>query len=443
MTKKNEYYAEALKNGANREAAEEYAKSQVLTDKANKAIPTEATPPSGEPSTPQPISESSPAGDAVRNPYEEMMAQGGTSKFFNMDNLNDYMKTAGEKYEKSVNTRTAGLISDAEYGKNAVIDRHNEAYNALRAQNRANINALPGQMTKLGLYGSGTGEVALSNIANDFQNQYNELLKQKNKGIMDIDNQIRQLRYDAAGKIDDYYANMAAQYPQFYLQMLQNKIAAYDSDRNYIQRVYEYDDSTKNDLYKFETGRADTKEQIDKNIAHDIYMSNLGHEQNKELADIGFKNDIYKMNLGHEQNKELAGFKNSLKNAEYTFDDEDYDVGNPDNNPSGGPTFEEVDSALSKWLYSGAKNIDGSGGYYYNGWDENTKGVYAAKDKIKKDDAVIRETFEKAGATPDQIEAKMEEYYNNIARKIAKAEGKGESVEQVRAKYEIGVKKNG
>lgn len=441
MTKKNEYYKDALNKTGDREVSENMALQNNLVDlKGEKApeIRFDGSPylPGGTPKATN--VDNSPAVETL-NPYEQMMAQGGTSKFFNMDNLNDYMKTAGEKYEKSVNARTAGLISDAEYGKNAIVDNHNEAYRALRAQNRANINALPGQMTKLGLYGSGTGEVALSNIANDFQNQYNELLKQKNKGIMDIDNQIRQLRQNAVAQIDDYYAQLASQYPQFYLQMLQNKIAAYDSDRNYIRRVYEYDDSTKNDLYKFETGRADTKEQIDKNMAHDIYMNNLGYEQNKELADIGFKNDIYKMNLGHEQNKELAGFKNSLKNA----DDGDYYAVIPDNNPSGGPTFEEVDSALSKWLYSTAKDLDGSGGYYYNGWDENTKGIYAAKDKIKAEDAAIREVFEKAGATPEQINAKMEEYYNNIARKIAEAEGKGESVEQVRAKYEIGVKKNG
>lgn len=176
------------------------------------------------------------------NPYQEMLGV-RTADWFNMDNLDGYMKNAAERYKKSVEGRSAGLVADAEYGKNDILDSHNEAYRALRAQNRENINALPGQMTRLGLYGSGTGEVALSNIQTDFQNQYNELIKQKNKGIMDIDNQIRQIRRDAATKIDDYYAQLASQYPQYYMQMLQNKVNAINADRSYLTQDKQHNDN--------------------------------------------------------------------------------------------------------------------------------------------------------------------------------------------------------
>lgn len=280
MSKKNEYYKDALNKTGDREVSENMALQNNLVDLKGEKAPEISFDKSpylpGE--TPKATNvESSPAGETL-NPYEQMMAQGGTSKFFNMNNLDNYITRAGKKYEKSVNTRTAGLVNDAQYGKNAVIDSHNEAYNALRAQNRANINALPGQMTKLGLYGSGTGEVALSNIATDYQNQYNELLKQKNKGLMDIDNQIRQLKQNAANDISNYHAQLAAQYPQYYLQMLQNKIAAFDSDRKHLQSMYQYEDSARRSDYQFDAQRQD-----EHNRFYDSF--NYGKEMNEKTFD--------------------------------------------------------------------------------------------------------------------------------------------------------------
>ena len=84
----------------------------------------------------------------------------------------------------------------------------------------------------------------------------------------------------------------------------------------------------------------------------------------------------------------------------------------------------EMDSAISKWLYS-LDNIDGTG-YFKSDWNENTNEVYAARDKLNDAEtyAIIKERMLQAGWTLKEFEDKVYEWKTNIAKKAAHIEGK-------------------
>ena len=178
-------------------------------------------------------------------------------------------------YNNLINNQTATGTARLERQKKTVDDSYDDAYVQLNKEKEANLRKLPEQLAKLGLYGSGSGETAVTNITADYSNQMKSLLKAKNDAIFDIDGKIEALKQEGANKIAEYYTGLMQKQPDLLLSMLDREFSQMQFDHNaeadsdaraYRDMVFDYNVKNDADAREFnEKQYADSKETADYN----------------------------------------------------------------------------------------------------------------------------------------------------------------------------------
>ena len=200
-------------------------------------------------------------------------------------------------YQNKVNAQTDTNVYNIGRNKQDVNNRYNQSTEALNQSQRQQTSALPEQLAKMGLYGSGTGETALSNITNAYAQQLSALNNQRNQSLYDIDTQIQQAKQQGVQQLADYSFQMAMQEPQTYLQMLQSQ---QEEDRYNNQAAYgrlrdTLGDQERADRYKVEDGNTDRAFELqEREIINSIVLNWAQFNENNEQfwADFKRQNNI-------------------------------------------------------------------------------------------------------------------------------------------------------
>ena len=130
---------------------------------------------------------------------------------------------AKNAYSKLTNQQTNANVYNINRNKSNVNNQYKGSVNTLNQSKQSQMQQLPEQMAKLGLYGSGTGETAIGNITNAYAQQLQNLTAQRDNALYDIDTQISNAKAQGQEQLANYAYQMAMQSPQDYLQMLQLK----------------------------------------------------------------------------------------------------------------------------------------------------------------------------------------------------------------------------
>ena len=148
-------------------------------------------------------------------------------------NVSEKNNRAMEYYRGAVNNAVNAQETRLNGQKRNIYEGYNENVKAMGREQDAAIRQLPENLSALGLYGQGVGETAVANIKNQYSQQIAQLMKQKNSSIYDIDNQIEAAKQQAAADIYNYNAQMMARDPELYLQILQQKTAQDNINREW------------------------------------------------------------------------------------------------------------------------------------------------------------------------------------------------------------------
>ena len=166
----------------------------------------------------------------VRSGYGYTSADGANFTPTQNTHFNAYQQISGmnkdieKANERRVNAQTQQNVYSLDRSKAYANQNYNQGVKSLEQAKMSQTKALPEQMAKLGLYGSGTGETAYSNIINSYAEQLSNLNTQRNQSLYDIDTQINLAKQKSAEQLADFSFQMAMQQPQLYTEMVQKDI---------------------------------------------------------------------------------------------------------------------------------------------------------------------------------------------------------------------------
>ena len=330
--------------------------------------------------------------------------------------VNNMQEDGWNAYKSLVDSQVSENTLFAGRAKEKINQNYENSYKTLQNEQDAALKKLPENMAKLGLYGSGAGETAVSNIRSDYLGKIKSLEESKNNALADIDMQIEAIKRNGATQLASYYAQMMNEKPEQFLQMLQ---LGYNEQENNRQWAY------KTERDAIEDGRY--KEQWDYNAGN--YKYNQKYSEAQLAAQYGNFQPLVDLGV-------LTPEQAAKRTAEYNAPKVSSGGGGSKVSSTDKELLKsEIDSNISHWLYS-VKGLNGEE-YMYNGWDDNTNPIYAAKDKINNPDviAAIKKDLISAGYTSSQANSKIAEYKKSIANQIATIEGNEKTTEDIMKRY--------
>lgn len=384
-----------------------------------------------------------PMSNPQSNHYGTITAQNAYTQAVNPDNVyagsfdmvKDMNRSAANANKSAVNAAADASEKRLSGQKRYIHQNYEENRKAADTAQRQALKELPENMAGLGLYGQGVGETAISNIRNTYANQLTELMKQRDDSIYDIDNQIEALRKQAEADIYNYEAQLMAQNPQYYLQLLQ-----LENDENWRNKEWNYGverDKVADERYDKEWNYGVERDKIsderyDKEWAYQL-------EQNEITA----KNTADEKILSYISAMLAPPPASMLAGSSFTEDDINQIVSNAQraayrsisSGSSGGSSgggggsggsssankaqqMIDADSRISKEIYS---IYDFGEEYLYDPAikDETVKNqLICAFKKVYNDGYYIKQSLAADGYTQAQAENKLEEYRENVLRKM-------------------------
>ena len=240
-------------------------------------------------------------------------------------------------------------------------------------------------------------------------------MKAKNDAIYDIDGQIETIKEQGAAQIAQYYSELMRSQPDLFLGMLDREFTnkQYADELEYRDKVFEYNKD--NDLY---SRNFTEKQYLDgKNDAN----YNKKVQEAQIAASYGNFDKLVELGL---MNSEDAEFNANAYKQQLTPKASTGGSGSGASSKDKQLLKSRIDTDISHWLYS-PENIDGTG-YFYNGWNENTNPIYAARDKINHGPTVryIKDALIEAGYLASEANNKIAEYIKNINEQVRIIEGK-------------------
>ena len=283
--------------------------------------------------------------NAIRSVYGFSSADGANFTPNQSQNTygNAYQKVVGMRneaknaYSKLTNQQTNANVYNIDRNRSNVNNQYKGSVNILNQSKQEQMQHLPEQMAKLGLYGSGTGETAIGNITNAYAQQLQNLTAQRDNALYDIDTQISNAKAQGQEQLANYAYQMAMQSPQDYLQMLQsqkeedkyNEATAYSRGRDIVgdkeradATAYGKERDAIADI-QWDKNFEITKEQFDltKRQVEDAINFNwsqfnenkeqfwAGLKQQLNLSDRDFKEMVRQFNLQYSLNTKKASAK--------------------------------------------------------------------------------------------------------------------------------------
>lgn len=381
-----------------------YSNDKQPVNNAYTNIPT-------TPSTPAPASTPNAYwGMNTYNKVQEMQNQGYNA-------YKDLVKENVKASEMSLNRNRRGIEQNYE-----------NAYTALKKENEAAMKQLPEQMAKLGLYGSGSGETAVANIKADFSNQLRSLMQSKNNALYDLDGQIEAVKQQGTQQLAQYYAELMQKQPDLFLSMLEKQQAEQQYNDNIAYR--DKRDAITDERWQMEWDKGLESEEYNRKFQEAQVAASYGNYQPSVALGLNspeqakFNEAQYMLNRtqtssGGSSGRSSGGSSGSSENKEMKKFD--------------------TDNGVLSWLFSINGFDDGT--VFYQGWNDNTNPVYAAKDKLGNTEAInamIAKLLD-GGYTLSQARARIEEYKDIVAEEIRKAEkeagNKNVTTTEVQSRY--------
>lgn len=400
IQKSKNAYLEAEKIGDTKGMEKAHNEAEAI-----RAVYGYQTDSSGNPLPETPVSQNTP--NAYSNSYF------GADTYEKINKMNDDGFNA---YKSLVESNVAENTLFAGRAKEKVNQNYENSYKSLQNEQDAALKKLPENMAKLGLYGSGAGETAVSNIRSDYLGKIKSLEESKNNALADIDMQIESIKRNGATQLANYYAQMMNEKPEQFLRMLQLGYGEEQDNKNWD---YMLDKDAKNEAWK--------NREWDYTIGKD--KQNTAFNEAQLAASYGNFQPLVDLGL-------LTPEQAAKRTAEYNTPKVSSGGGGSGSSSRDKELLKsEIDSNISHWLYS-VKGLNGEE-YMYNGWNDNTNPIYAAKDKINNPDviAAIKQDLISAGYTSAQANSKIAEYKKSIANQIATIEGNDKTTEDIMRRY--------
>ncbi|MBR4892780.1 MAG: hypothetical protein IKZ35_02230 [Clostridia bacterium] len=334
-------------------------------------------------------------------PKEEFYGENTLQKINSMHN------DGYDAYKNLVNQQVEGTVSSLNKNRRNIENSYKDAYKSLVKDKDNNLRDLPETMAKLGLYGNGAGETAVSNITSEYSQQLKSLMEAKNNAVYDLDSQIENVKQQGAQQIAQYYSSLMQNKPAEFLQLLNLKFGEkqYNDNMDWQKKQWDYNVEQNNKQWEYQVNKDNeantlTKAQLAASAGNYNPYLDLGivTEDGKTFNENIYKQSFMPKNSGGSGSGNETVNKQLLKSR--------------------------IDTDISHWLYS-PENINGDG-YFYNGWDENTNPIYAARDKINHGPTIryIKDALIESGYTSKEADEKIKEYVKNINEQILKIEGK-------------------
>ncbi len=326
------------------------------------------------------------------------------------DKVKSMNQNSADAYKKSVYAGADASATRLSGQKRNIYQQYEENKKAAEQAQRQALKELPVNMSGLGLYGQGIGETAISNIRNSYAQQLTELMKQRDNNLYDIDNQVEALRQQAEADIYNYEAQLMAQNPQYYLQLLQA-----ENDENWRNKEWNYniDRNAKIDEAEF-FGTVDGKPTFASNAYYEEKASNETQAAANFIVQFGYlpENLYPNSKLTEEEKNNLV---NIYKQNLYK----------PSSGSSGKSPTPKISGADVISYYTDTKNGD-LYSYHSYAYKGDVNPLYVAKDNLSNTTYLngIYSDLESAGYTPSQINTAINNMRVTVAKQIAKAEDK-------------------
>ena len=149
------------------------------------------------------------------------------------EKVNNMQEDGWNAYKNLVDSQVSENTLFAGRAKEKINQNYENSYKTLQNEQDAALKKLPENMAKLGLYGSGAGETAVSNIRADYLGKIKTLEESKNNALDDIDMQIESIKRNGATQLANYYAEMMNKKPEEFLRMLQLEYGEEQDNKNW------------------------------------------------------------------------------------------------------------------------------------------------------------------------------------------------------------------